>query len=133
MNRFTSKYLEFFKYSLVGASGFAIDFTLLNLFIWFRLPIYAAATISLIIAASSNWYLNRIFTFKAVNSKSMSRQWVEFLIVSSGGLLINFIIFYIGYEQLDWHHNLAKIVASLVAWIWNFFANKYWTFRQVDR
>ncbi|TSC66084.1 MAG: GtrA family protein [Candidatus Berkelbacteria bacterium Gr01-1014_85] len=133
MNRFTSKYLEFFKYSLVGASGFVIDFTLLNLFIWFRLPIYAAATISLIIAASSNWYLNRIFTFKAVNSKSMSRQWVEFLIVSSGGLLINFIIFYIGYEQLDWHHNLAKIVASLVAWIWNFFANKYWTFRQVDR
>ena len=130
MTKLSSQYLEFFKYSLVGATGFVIDFALLNLLVWLKLPIYVAATISLLIAASSNWYLNRLYTFKSDNSKTKARQWMEFIIVSSGGLLINFTIFYIGNEQLQWHYNLAKVTASLVAWIWNFIANKYWTFRQ---
>ncbi len=130
MTKLSSQYLEFFKYSLVGATGFVIDFALLNLLVWLKLPIYIAATISLLIAASSNWYLNRLYTFKSDNSKTKARQWMEFIIVSSGGLLINFTIFYIGNEQLQWHYNLAKVTASLVAWIWNFIANKYWTFRQ---
>lgn len=130
MTKLSSQYLEFFKYSLVGATGFVIDFALLNLLVWLKLPIYIAATISLLIAASSNWYLNRLYTFKSDNSKTKARQWMEFIIVSSGGLLINFTIFYIGNEQLQWHYNLAKVTASLVAWIWNFIANKYLTFRQ---
>lgn len=130
ITRINPSYIEFFKYSLVGASGFAIDFTLLNLLIWLKLPLYVAATISLLIAASSNWYLNRLYTFKSSSSKAKARQWMEFIIVSSGGLLINFTIFYIGNEQLHWHYNLAKVLASIVAWIWNFIANKYWTFNQ---
>jgi len=125
---------QFTKFCTIGVIGTGIDFGILNLGVlilsW---NVYAAATISFILAATNNFFLNKYWTFtdKSKGSRFIG-QYAQYLAVSVGGLLLNLGIMFVLIEQLDLWYNWAKVFATGLVIMWNFSLNKYWTFRNVD-
>lgn len=120
---------EFLTFSLVGLSGFAVDIGFFNLFLHLGLSVFLSAALSLPIAATSNWFFNRRFTFKSAHAKRASLQWSQYLIVSLFAFGLNLTIFWFGYTVLRLGGNLSKALAAFLVWFWNYFANKHWTFK----
>lgn len=119
---------KFIKFGIVGFSGLLIDFALT----WLlkekaRISPYVANAVGFIVAASSNWYLNRIWSFESQNSHLME-EYVAFLLVSLLGLLINTAVLFVGINKFKLNFYVAKAVAIAVTTFWNFFANYYYTF-----
>jgi len=122
---------QFLKFCVVGTIGTAIDFGLLYLLvesahIWYLL----AATISFIVAVINNYIFNKFWTFED-RDKDFLRQFGQFLVVSIIGLGLNVLILYVLVEFAGMWYILAKVLATGVVLIWNFFANKYWTFKKM--
>jgi putative flippase GtrA len=55
-------------------------------------------------------------------------QLIKFFAVGGSGYVVNLIVFWIAFEQLDWHHVAAATTAFVVAVFNNFWWNRHWTF-----
>lgn len=106
-----------------------------------------ASSISFVAAVLSNFLWNRHWTYPDSRSRSRRRQFTMFFIVSVVGVLIRIpIVFFmtpifrslvssIGPLQAYTTRladNLSLGVAVLVVLFWNFFANRHWTYNDVD-
>jgi putative flippase GtrA len=73
--------------------------------------------------------MNRKWTFRSTNPR-VAREFLQFLVVATGGLVINSIVFYLVTAKLGWLDIFGLILATAAATLWNFFLNKKWTFRK---
>jgi putative flippase GtrA len=127
---------QLIKFGLVGAIGSVVDFTVLIVLkegLLFNL--YVANTFSFSAAVFSNFLWNSIWTFRGTFRGRKRHRFIPFLLVSIMGLGINQFILYLtheatGLDNFQYGYLLAKVVATIVVMIWNFIANKYWTFRE---
>ncbi|HEX8806557.1 MAG TPA: GtrA family protein [Candidatus Aquilonibacter sp.] len=126
---------QFVKFGIVGTSGLIV-----NLIIFTALqrvdPHHAEAahyyviyTISFLSGGVSNYWLNRIWTFRS--SGHAVREGVQFLTVSAAALLVGFIVSalvapFFGHGHRTW------FLATLAGIFVNFFVNKYWTFKGAE-
>ena len=119
---------KFLKFGVVGCSGMIIDFGMTYLCKEIlRLNKFLSNAIGFILAATSNYFLNRIWTFESQN-EHVGTQYVQFMIVSTIGLGINSLVLYLLNEKLKWNFYLSKLFAIGITTIWNFFANLLFTF-----
>jgi putative flippase GtrA len=106
-----------------------------------------ASAISFVAAVCSNFLWNRYWTYPDSRSRSRRRQFTMFFIVSVIGVLIRIPIVFVmtpifrsmveGVGPLQAYStrladNLSLAVAVLVVLFWNFFANRHWTYNDVD-
>jgi len=118
--------LKFFKFGLVGFTGLIIDFSLTYLLKEkLKTNRFLANSIGFIVAASSNYLLNRIWTFESHNSKIVL-EFSSFFLISILGLLFNNTFLYFLEKRMNFY--LAKTFAIGLTTFWNFFANYYITF-----
>ncbi len=145
--------LVFLKYALVGISGTFIDvglftFLIATTFLGSTPALHAvAASTSFILAVTNNYYWNSRWTFAADNRAGSKKQYAKFLLVSTGGWLLNLFfltIFSAALYQLlisssfiaggapipTWGLTVAKIAASIAVLMYNFLANRFWTFKK---
>lgn len=131
-NIFHKNYKPFIKYSLVGILGTAIDigslFVLVDLFYF---PIIPAATISFILATINNFVLNKNWTFRHP-SMNYKKLYIKFLIVSLIGLALTLLSMNLFVFVLGIWYILAKALTSMIVLVWNFLANKFWTFKIIE-
>ena len=121
---------KFLKFGIVGCSGMIIDFGITYLCKEIlRINKFISNVIGFIIAATSNYFLNRIWTFNS-QSEEIGVQYIQFMIVSTIGLAINSLSLYFFNEKLKWNFYLSKLVAIGITTIWNFFGNLLFTFAQ---
>ncbi len=121
---------EVIKYMVVGGIGTLIDFGLLYVLVEFAGVWYLlAAILSFVAAVINNYILNKVWTFQD-KSNQFAKQFVQFLIVSIVGLSLNTAILYGLVEFAGVWYLLAKALAIIVVLFWNFFTNKYWTFKR---
>jgi putative flippase GtrA len=121
---------EFIRFAIVGSSGFLLDFFILVFLVEIAQVHYlAAATCGFIAATIFNYIFNKKWTFKD-NSSRYIRQYAIFLIISIVGLGINNGVLYIGVEIFGIYYIFTKIVATLLVALWNFFMNKFITFKK---
>jgi len=120
--------LKFIKFGIVGFSGVFVDFgTTYICKEWFKIQKYIANSIGFTVAASSNYFLNRVWTFKSQNP-DVATEYTEFFVISLVGLgLVNLIVWLI-HGKLKMNFYLSKLFAIGVVTIWNFLANYYITF-----
>jgi len=118
--------LRFLKFGIVGFSGMVIDFSITWL-LKEKLKIhrYIASSTGFIIAASTNYFLNRIWTFESSDPRILM-QYGSFVIISVIGLGINNLFLYLFEKKFSFY--VAKLFAIGVTMIWNFLANNYITF-----
>jgi len=115
------------KFCLVGASGMVLDFTLTYL-LKERIKIhrYIANASGFICAASSNFLLNRYWTFES-HSPEVYQQFGSFILFSVVGLGINSFFLYF-FERQNVPFYGSKFLAILLTTIWNFTSNYFFTF-----
>jgi putative flippase GtrA len=122
---------QFVKFGIVGASGFVVNgivFTLLQRST--TLPIWLDFSLGFMIGGVSNYFLNRIWTFKSVGHAG--KEGAKFLFVSFLALLVGDVVIWLLETVLGYHHHhTVWFAATLSGMFLNFFVNKYWTFRSV--
>ena len=117
------------KFVIVGSSGMIIDFgtTYLCKEI-LKINKFLSNGIGFILAATSNYFLNRNWTFNS-QTEDIGTQYVQFMIVSTIGLGINSLVLYLLNEKLKWNFYFSKLIAIAITTIWNFFVNLLFTFK----
>ena len=120
---------KFLKFCVVGSSGMIIDFGITWL-LKERVKInkYIANSTGFILAATSNYFFNRIWTF-ASRDTHIAEQYSLFVIIAIIGLGINNFIIYILHGRLKYNFYLSKLFAIVIVTIWNFLLNLLITFR----
>ena len=121
--------LKFLKFGVVGFSGVFVDFGITYLFKEIiKINKYVSNALGFICAATSNYILNRIWTFESENA-DVATEYGKFMLVSVIGLGINSLTLYLLTDKLKWNFYLSKIFAIGAATLWNFFANLLFTFK----
>ena len=129
--RFISKAARFYT---VGASGLLLNYLVSLLFadagmnFWY---IHATA-IGIMFSMSSNFVLNKIWTFGDRNFevKSTLTQYGKFIGFSSLGALVQLVIVYVLVDSYQLLYPIALVLAVATAASSNFILNKKWTFKQ---
>ncbi len=122
---------KFLKFGVVGFSGVFVDFGFTYLFKEkLKVQKYISNAVGFTIAASSNYILNRIWTFKSHNPE-IAMEYTRFLGISLIGLLINTLVIYLLVSKTKMNFYLAKLIAIFIVTIWNFVVNLNYTFALV--
>ena len=142
---------RFFRFASVGIVGAIVDFGTFNLLagligmvaVW-------ASVLSFTAAIINNFLWNRFWTYPDSRSKTPTRQLIQFTIISVVGLAIRTPLFaflevrlriifatlplpYVTFINAEFlGQNMALAIAVVVVMFWNFFANRYWTYNDVD-
>ncbi len=121
---------QFLKFGVVGLLGTVIDF----FFTWLckeklKWNKFLANSVGFMLAATSNYFLNRIWTFESDNPE-VGREYFSFFIVSVIGLGLNNLILFLLHEKGKMNFYLAKAFAIALVTLWNFVANYFFTFHQ---
>lgn len=121
-------FLKFVKFSLVGFSGVFVDFGITFLAKEnFRIQKYVANAMGFTMAASSNYMLNRIWTFHSTNPNVML-EFTRFFVIALIGLGINMLIIWAMNGKFKVNFYVSKLFATLLVTLWNFLINAYYTF-----
>lgn len=116
------------KFGIVGCSGMIIDFGITYLCKEIlRINKFISNGIGFLFAATSNYFLNRIWTFNS-HTEEIGIQYMQFMTVSVVGLGINSLALYLLNERLKWNFYFSKLIAIGITTIWNFFGNLLFTF-----
>ena len=121
-------FFKLIRFCIVGFSGLGMDF----LTTWVlkekvKINQYVSNSFGFILAASSNYYLNRIWTFNSQNP-NISTEYTNFIFVSIIGLALNNLLIFILQNKFQKKFYFAKIIAILITTLWNFIANNFYTF-----
>jgi putative flippase GtrA len=119
---------KFLKFCMVGSSGMLIDFgTTWLLKEKVKINKYLANSAGFILAATSNYLLNRFWTFQSYNNRVVT-EYLSFILISVIGLGINNGVVYLLTEKLKLNFYISKLFAIAVVTLWNFSMNSLFTF-----
>ena len=141
---------RFLKFMVVGVIGALVDFSTMNLLTRvLAMPLVSAGTISFVCAILSNFLWNRFWVYPDSRSRHPSRQLAMFFAVNLAGVAIRLPILHFVEPPLHalidqaspvaWlstdllAKNLTLAIAVGIVMLWNFFANRYWTYNDVDK
>ena len=82
--------MQFVKFGTVGTAGFIVD----NAFVYtahyvFGVGLILAGILSFFVAGSSNWYLNRLWTFRGASKGRIHYEWLRYLASNAAGFVLN--------------------------------------------
>jgi putative flippase GtrA len=120
--------LKFVKFCIVGLSGIIVDFgiTFLSKEI-LKIQKYISNALGFSIAATTNYMLNRVWTFHSHNP-NVTVEFSRFFIIALIGLGINLLIVWAMSGKLKVNFYISKLVATFIVTAWNFLINAYYTF-----
>lgn len=123
-------FYKIIKFGVVGFSGLIIDFGITYLCKeQLRMNKYVANTLGFCCAASSNFILNRIWTFHS-SDPSVYYQYFMFVGIAVIGLLVNNLIIFYLTERKKFNFYASKAIAIVVVMLWNFSVNYLYTFKK---
>ena len=140
--------IRFLKFAFVGVTGTVVDFGLMNLLrLAFDIPLIWAQAISFTVAVVNNFLWNRFWTYPESRSKAAHQQLIQFVLINVVGIVVRtplitwldrVILELLDRSALDLplenfviSQNLALALSVGVIMLWNFFANRYWTYSDV--
>ena len=127
---------QFVKFGIVGASGFVVNllvFTLLQKVVPNHAaagPYFAIFSIAFLSGGVSNYFLNRIWTFRSTGHPA--KEGLQFMSVSVLSLLVGLAVSAIVARMIGHYGHVTWLCATLSGIVVNFFVNKYWTFRSAQ-
>ncbi len=120
--------MQLIKFCVVGGSGVVVDFGVTYaLKEWARWNKYLANSCGFAVAATSNYILNRLWTFESTDPH-IARQYLVFIGIALVGLAINNAVIYVIHGRMKLNFYLAKLFAIGVVTFWNFFMNYFFNF-----
>jgi len=121
--------LRFVRFGIVGASGMVVDFGITWLckekLHWNK---YLSNSLGFILAATNNYFWNRLWTFQS-ESVEIVREYSTFVLIALVGLGLNNLIIWLLHEKARLNFYLSKLIAIGCVMVWNFSMNYLFTFR----
>jgi putative flippase GtrA len=82
--------IQFVKFGVVGTIGFVVD----NAFVYtpqfrFGVGLILAGILSFFVAGTSNWFFNRMWTFRGASKGRIHYEWLRYLATNAGGFVLN--------------------------------------------
>ncbi len=122
---------RFGKFAIVGILNTSIDFLVFFVLVHFAaVPYLWANFFSYCVATINSYYLNRRWTFRS-SVGNWQREFGQYFLVITIGFLLNEGLLYILVDHAGLPTVLSKIGVIGVVMIWNYGANRFWTFRNV--
>jgi putative flippase GtrA len=119
-------WIQLAKFGVVGATGYVINLAVFaSLLGW---GAHVAAAISFIVAAASNYWWNRHWTFVGQKG-SFAMQGARFYVVSVVAFGLNQLWLVVFIDWLHWREVLSQAIAIVLVTPLNFLGNKLWSFR----
>jgi putative flippase GtrA len=127
---------QFLRFGIVGTIGFIADASMLTFLLSVTgLGFYLGRLVSFLFAASITWALNRYYTFRDRSKRGRMRQWGRFVLVNTGGGLVNYGVYsalILGDDLFrDWPV-LAVAAGSIAGLMVNFLGSKFLVFHKVS-
>lgn len=115
---------QFLKFALVGVIAAITDVgTLVILKEIFFVDVLIANAVGFIVSVVVNYLLSMRFVFKG-REQSKVREFIIFTLLSTGGLILNELIVWIGTEFFLIHYLLVKFGAMGIVLVYNFVTRK---------
>ena len=121
------------KYTLVGASGVAVNLTVIIILKeYLAVPLLLANTAAITVSILTNFILNDKWTFADVKaSKGFHYRLSAFIAVSLFGMVLNTAIFGV-LIFAGVYYIAASLIAIAIVFAWNYIANKNVTWKCVS-
>ena len=120
---------ELGRYTVVGGFAFLVDFFLLYaLTEWAEFHYLLSATVSFSVGLVVNYCLSIIWVFSHRALQNARFEFMVFLLVGLGGLLLNDLILVLLTPLLKGNYMIAKIAAVGFVYLWNFFVRRKFLF-----
>ena len=124
--RASYQFLIFAGIGVIGTSGhYAVLILLVQLL---HVEPVLATTLGFVVGALINYVLNYRITFKS--NKKHREALTKFLAVAGLGAVANGMIMSVGINIFDVHYLIIQLLATCIVLVFNFMANKYWTFSE---
>jgi len=117
------------KFCAVGAVGYLINLAVYDALLHAGLHYLLAATCSFLVAVTSNYTWNRLWTFRE-HRGHVGVQGMRFLVVSLAALGANLLVLHLLVAYGGLGRLLAQAVAIVLVTPLNFIGNKLWSFRR---
>ena len=125
---------QFLTFSVIGTIGFMVDASVLYVAMTFGgAGFFLGRLISYLVAATTTWYLNRRFTFRDKAGQERIKQWMRFLLVNTGGGIINYGLYSILILSSAFFREwpvAAVALGSIAGLAANFTASKFLVFNR---
>jgi putative flippase GtrA len=119
--------MQFVNFACVGAIATALQYLVLIVLVQFGdLRPVLASGVGYAAGAGINYLLNYRYTFASQRSHFQAMS--KFVTVAIIGLMLNSLIVAVATEKLLLHYLLAQVIATGLVLMWNFCANRVWTF-----
>ena len=116
--------IQLFKFGIVGVIALLIDVgVLLILREILHIDVLIASAVSFCVSVTANYILSMLFVFESKDSNK-AREFLIFVILSIGGLLLNQLIMWLGTDIFAIYYMWVKIFALLFVPIYNFVTRK---------
>jgi len=122
-----SNWIQLAKFGAVGASGYVINLAVYVALL--GLGAHIAAAISFVVAAASNYWWNRHWTFSSEKG-DFAMQGMRFFAVSFVAFWVNQIWLAIFIDWLGWGKIVSQAIAIVLVVPLNFLGNKLWSFKR---
>ena len=117
-------FIQLFKFGIVGVVAAIVDVGLLTLLAEkFGVDVLISAAISFSVSVIVNCICSMKFVFLG-KKQNKWKEFIIFLVLSMGGLLLNQLIMWFGVKWFSSHYLLVKVLAMLIVPIYNFITRK---------
>jgi putative flippase GtrA len=127
--RSVSNWQQLGKFCAVGAVGYLINLAVYDALLHAGLHYLLAATCSFLVAVTSNYTWNRLWTFRE-HRGHVGVQGMRFLLVSLVALGANLLVLDVLVNSAGVDKLVAQAIAVVVVTPLNFVGNKLWSFRR---
>ncbi len=144
LSRWWAFFKSFAKYVMVGFLNSGVDFAVFNLLMHATgidkgPSVSSFKTVSFFVAVTNSYFWNKYWAFEAAGTKTdKGKEFVKFFVVNVIGAFLNVgitsgVIFAIspqfGFSQVAWN-NIAAVIATAIALIWNFIGFRLIVFKK---
>jgi putative flippase GtrA len=123
-------YVQIFRYILAGSVAYAVDYTALIVLVEvFKVYYLTAAAIAFFLGSATSYVLNVVWVFSRRTLKSRKLEILVFVSIGIVGLVLNHYCIWVLTETVKLHYIGSKFASTILVFIVNFTARKYFLFR----
>lgn len=116
---------QLFRFGLVGGICFVIDYSILYICTdIFKIHYLISSVISFTISTIFNYILSIKWVFNLKENRNSKKDFVNFIVFSVIGLILNQIIMCFGVDILNIYYMITKIISTCIVMCFNFITRK---------